>query len=132
MLVLFRSRRSVRSGYAFAHQEGFGRLITSGKIMRPNPLHVQPQAMARHKPAQTQAPPQSHQVMTAHMTRTPNAAATAAAGLVSSSISQVANGGSTGLSRKRNTNDLPGNGGVQHIPLSNMGSSANQPSVVDV
>jgi hypothetical protein len=30
-----RSRRSVRSGYAFAHQEGFGRLITSGKMMRP-------------------------------------------------------------------------------------------------
>jgi len=29
-----RSRRSVRSGYAFAHQEGFGRLITSGKMMR--------------------------------------------------------------------------------------------------
>ena len=29
-----RSRRSVRSGYAFAHSEGFGRLITSGKIMR--------------------------------------------------------------------------------------------------
>lgn len=28
-----RSRRSLRSGYAFAHQEGFGRLITSGKIM---------------------------------------------------------------------------------------------------
>ena len=27
-------RRSVRSGYAFAHQEGFGRLITSGKMMR--------------------------------------------------------------------------------------------------
>lgn len=34
-----RTRRSIRSGYAFAHQEGFGRLITSGKIMRklPNP-----------------------------------------------------------------------------------------------
>ncbi|XP_056638425.1 probable phospholipid-transporting ATPase IM isoform X2 [Diorhabda sublineata] len=34
-----RVRRSIRSGYAFAHQEGFGRLITSGKIMRklPNP-----------------------------------------------------------------------------------------------
>ncbi|RXG67747.1 Phospholipid-transporting ATPase ID [Armadillidium vulgare] len=30
-----RSRRSLRSGYAFAHQEGFGRLITSGKIMQP-------------------------------------------------------------------------------------------------
>ena len=29
-----RSRRSIRSGYAFAHQEGFGHLITSGKIMR--------------------------------------------------------------------------------------------------
>ncbi|XP_050535575.1 phospholipid-transporting ATPase ID isoform X2 [Daktulosphaira vitifoliae] len=27
-------RRSIRSGYAFAHQEGFGRLITSGKIIR--------------------------------------------------------------------------------------------------
>ncbi|KAL1117506.1 hypothetical protein AAG570_003825, partial [Ranatra chinensis] len=30
-------RRSVRSGYAFAHQEGFGRLITSGKLMRKIP-----------------------------------------------------------------------------------------------
>lgn len=29
----FRSRRSIRSGYAFAHQEGFGQLITSGQIM---------------------------------------------------------------------------------------------------
>lgn len=29
-----RSRRSLRSSYAFAHEEGFGRLITSGKIMR--------------------------------------------------------------------------------------------------
>ncbi|XP_063216373.1 probable phospholipid-transporting ATPase IM isoform X2 [Bacillus rossius redtenbacheri] len=29
-----RTRRSIRSGYAFAHQEGFGRLITSGKLMR--------------------------------------------------------------------------------------------------
>ncbi|XP_055690587.1 phospholipid-transporting ATPase ID isoform X4 [Lutzomyia longipalpis] len=32
-----RARRSLRSGYAFAHQEGFGRLITSGKIMRKLP-----------------------------------------------------------------------------------------------
>jgi len=31
-----RSRRSVRSGYAFAHSEGFGRLITSGRIMKSN------------------------------------------------------------------------------------------------
>ena len=29
-----RSRRSVRSGYAFSHTEGFGRLTTSGRIMR--------------------------------------------------------------------------------------------------
>ncbi|KPM06938.1 phospholipid-transporting ATPase ID-like protein, partial [Sarcoptes scabiei] len=39
----FRSRRSIRSGYAFAHQEGFGHLITSGKIMRKTQgynLHV--------------------------------------------------------------------------------------------
>jgi len=28
-----RSRRSVRSGYAFSHAEGFGRLITSGRII---------------------------------------------------------------------------------------------------
>jgi hypothetical protein len=34
---LRRTRRSIRSGYAFAHQEGFGRLITSGKIMRKIP-----------------------------------------------------------------------------------------------
>ena len=29
-----RSRRSVRSGYAFSHAEGFGRLITSGRIIK--------------------------------------------------------------------------------------------------
>ena len=29
-----RSRRSIRSGYAFSHQEGFGRLITSGKLVQ--------------------------------------------------------------------------------------------------
>ena len=36
-----RSRRSRRSGYAFAHQEGFGRLITSGKIMQPRNANTQ-------------------------------------------------------------------------------------------
>jgi len=34
-----RSRRSLRSGYAFSHQEGFGKLITSGKIMRKTVLN---------------------------------------------------------------------------------------------
>ena len=34
MFIFVFYRRSVRSGYAFAHQEGFGRLITSGKMMR--------------------------------------------------------------------------------------------------
>jgi len=29
-----RSQRSMRSGYAFAHQEGFGELITTGNIMQ--------------------------------------------------------------------------------------------------
>ena len=29
-----RSQRSLRSGYAFAHQEGFGELITTGSIMQ--------------------------------------------------------------------------------------------------
>jgi len=33
----FSHRRSIRSGYAFSHQEGFGRLITSGKIMKRQP-----------------------------------------------------------------------------------------------
>uniref|UniRef100_A0A146MAI4 Phospholipid-transporting ATPase n=1 Tax=Lygus hesperus TaxID=30085 RepID=A0A146MAI4_LYGHE len=32
-----KARRSIRSGYAFSHQEGFGRLITSGTIMRKLP-----------------------------------------------------------------------------------------------
>lgn len=36
-------RRSVRSGYAFAHQEGFGRLITSGRMMRTS-VNQQPQS----------------------------------------------------------------------------------------
>ncbi|XP_066966202.1 phospholipid-transporting ATPase ID isoform X12 [Macrobrachium rosenbergii] len=42
-----RSRRSVRSGYAFAHQEGFGRLITSGKIMRPRNMKQGPMSNGR-------------------------------------------------------------------------------------
>ena len=32
--LFFHYRRSTRSGYAFAHTEGFGRLITSGRMMR--------------------------------------------------------------------------------------------------
>lgn len=41
-------RRSIRSGYAFSHQEGFGRLITSGKLIRQitnrniNSSHLRP------------------------------------------------------------------------------------------
>lgn len=49
------SRRSIRSGYAFAHQEGFGRLIMSGKIMKKsksntfcNNLHGTPKAQNHH------------------------------------------------------------------------------------
>ncbi|KAH8038726.1 hypothetical protein HPB51_002870 [Rhipicephalus microplus] len=56
-------RRSVRSGYAFAHQEGFGRLIMSGKIMRrarsggnwSNSLHVPP--TLPNQPDDTRSPP---------------------------------------------------------------------------
>lgn len=45
-----RARRSLRSGYAFAHQEGFGRLITSGKIMRKLPKDfVAPLGLGRYK-----------------------------------------------------------------------------------
>lgn len=36
-----RSARSMRSGYAFAHQEGFGELITSGINMRDRVSSVQ-------------------------------------------------------------------------------------------
>ncbi|XP_047740035.1 phospholipid-transporting ATPase ID-like [Hyalella azteca] len=110
-----RSRRSVRSGYAFAHQEGYGRLITSGKIMRPNPLQVQPrparnqlQTGPSNQKTSSSAP---NQTTTGHMTNlpgyasddlsVPNAtAAAAAAGLVSNSINQVVNGSSSG-GRKR-------------------------------
>lgn len=68
-----RARRSVRSGYAFAHQEGFGRLITSGKIMRriphadaalsalaalPGKFHPRPPSPPA-SPAQARAPTQN-------------------------------------------------------------------------
>jgi len=36
------SRRSLRSGYAFAHQEGFGRLITSGKLVQKPSIKSNP------------------------------------------------------------------------------------------
>ncbi|OQR66124.1 putative phospholipid-transporting ATPase ID-like [Tropilaelaps mercedesae] len=50
---LRRSRRSIRSGYAFAHQEGFGRLIMSGKIMKKNVASAQIHHVATHLPNQT-------------------------------------------------------------------------------
>ena len=37
-----RSRRSVRSGYAFSHAEGFGRLITSGRIIKQERIYQYP------------------------------------------------------------------------------------------
>ncbi|XP_037292420.1 probable phospholipid-transporting ATPase IM isoform X2 [Manduca sexta] len=66
------ARRSVRSGYAFAHQEGFGRLITSGKIMRriphadaalsalaslPGKFHARPASPPRTPPHDAPAAP---------------------------------------------------------------------------
>ena len=33
MVSYYSTRRSTRSAYAFAHEEGFGNLITSGRIM---------------------------------------------------------------------------------------------------
>ncbi|XP_045484155.1 probable phospholipid-transporting ATPase IM isoform X2 [Pieris rapae] len=66
-----RARRSVRSGYAFAHQEGFGRLITSGKIMRriphadaalsalaslPGKFHARPPSPAPSPPSPSSPP----------------------------------------------------------------------------
>merc|ERR1712156_486942 len=44
-----RSRRSVRSGYAFAHSEGFGRLITSGGMMRQQNQVFQPTTSTIHE-----------------------------------------------------------------------------------
>ncbi|XP_075210941.1 ATPase phospholipid transporting 8B [Lycorma delicatula] len=49
-----RTRRSIRSGYAFAHQEGFGRLITSGKIMRKVPPRSKTDFLGFHPPLQYQ------------------------------------------------------------------------------
>lgn len=57
----YRSRRSIRSGYAFAHQEGFGQLITSGKIMKKSQiynLHV-PNAATSSSAQSTQQQPNS-------------------------------------------------------------------------
>lgn len=122
---LNRSRRSVRSGYAFAHQEGFGRLITSGKIMRSNPLPVQPRSNrpTGHtvSPASPAVPP--HQVSTGHMPSSSNlsfppedsdapsmAAAAAAAGLLSSTINKVAaNDVSSGGRKRKNNHETTGN-----------------------
>ena len=123
-LFFIRSRRSVRSGYAFAHQEGFGRLITSGKIMRPNPLTVHPHHHNRTRPS-----PQPH-----HPNQVPAAtttighagggggAAAAAAGLVNSSITQVVSGaggggGGGGGSKRRKTNQ---DDSVNQIALTSM------------
>ncbi|XP_022669061.1 probable phospholipid-transporting ATPase IM [Varroa jacobsoni] len=51
---LRRSRRSIRSGYAFAHQEGFGRLIMSGKIMKKSTTSAQMHHhITTHLPNQT-------------------------------------------------------------------------------
>lgn len=44
-----RSRRSTRSGYAFAHTEGFGRLITSGRMMRQQNQVFQPTTSTIHE-----------------------------------------------------------------------------------
>lgn len=59
-----RTRRSIRSGYAFAHQEGFGRLITSGKIMRklprPNGDFLFPMAFASPSHAANASTRQAH------------------------------------------------------------------------
>ncbi|KAF2356558.1 P-type ATPase subfamily IV [Trinorchestia longiramus] len=131
-----RSRRSVRSGYAFAHQEGFGRLITSGKIMRPNPIPVQPRAN-RHQTA-----PAAHATntttTTGHASSTPGVgysntdadnpsatAAAAAAGLVSNSINQVVNGASNSGRKRKKAGD-PAAG----IPLTTV--HPQPPSTVDV
>ena len=38
--TLRRSQRSLRSGYAFSHQRGFGELITSGRNMRVRALEI--------------------------------------------------------------------------------------------
>jgi len=50
-----RSRRSTRSAYAFAHEEGFGKLITSGRIMAKQPnREVLPALNKSKKTASTQ------------------------------------------------------------------------------
>ncbi|KAI1301717.1 Phospholipid-transporting ATPase ID [Halotydeus destructor] len=50
-----RSRRSIRSGYAFAHQEGFGRLITSGKLAQKQSIRsnssTMPNSLSTFEPA---------------------------------------------------------------------------------
>jgi len=63
-----RSRRSTRSAYAFSHQEGFGMLITSGRIMARMPnkeflpaISKDPRSKHSSKVDKMQATAQTHQ-----------------------------------------------------------------------
>ena len=47
-------RRSTRSAYAFAHEEGFGKLITSGRIMAKQPNREVLPALNKSKKTATQ------------------------------------------------------------------------------
>lgn len=42
-----RSNRSVRSGYAFSHSQGFGELITTGAMRQQKPIHRAPPSNGR-------------------------------------------------------------------------------------
>ena len=64
-----RSRRSIRSGYAFAHQEGFGRLITSGKLVQKNSIRSNASTVANSISQSLDPVPQ---VLTVGMTPRPS------------------------------------------------------------
>lgn len=55
--TLRRSTRSLRSGYAFAHQEGFGELITSGLNMRSRAEKSEQKAVELTKVKKIENPP---------------------------------------------------------------------------
>jgi len=55
-----RSRRSTRSAYAFAHEEGFGKLITSGRIMARVPNKEVLPALNKDKSKKTATQNQRH------------------------------------------------------------------------
>ena len=113
-------RRSVRSGYAFAHQEGFGRLITSGRIMKQG-LQSNPAFPAFHT-SMVQALPRAR---TTSQIKPKSTATAVKEESIPQDYSNRRNGAPTasGDSNKNQTVQLSINGQPREVPLPNQVSN---------